>query len=352
MRGKNPELSITTSQRRPTSCSRPLGLASGCSSLPSGPRSSSAGSSGSRLPYRCSTLISSGNSFSRRPRLKIVTWWPRATAAAMVFGPRKPVPPRIRMRFFATIGGGFGASGRGCEHDSGMAPSTAPARAPRRTSRRRRSRRGLDITGTLSLSTSRTIDDLQFECILTCVTFCRMRQWNCTMRWQPITDRPLRSRAGRAIRELAAILAEPAAAASPSLALGDAGTAVFFAYLARARFPVKHAVDRAQLYAGRAAQEVGDTALPFGLFGAIAGIAWMLDHLRGAELPRRDLCGELDASLRTAIRGGALEGEVDLVYGLCGIGVYALARRDGALAGRVVARLRASCVGHGDGVAW
>jgi hypothetical protein len=172
------------------------------------------------------------------------------------------------------------------------------------------------------------------------------------MRWQPITDRTLRSRAGRAIRELAAILAEPAAAASPSLALGDAGTAVFFAYLARARFPIKHAVDRAQLYAGRAAQAVGDTALPLGLFGGIAGIAWMLDHLRGAELPRRDLCGELDAALRTAIRGGALEGEVDLVYGLCGIGVYALARRDGALAGRVIARLRASCVGHGDGVAW
>ena len=172
------------------------------------------------------------------------------------------------------------------------------------------------------------------------------------MRWQPITDRALRSRAGRAIRELAAILAEPAAAASPSLALGDAGTAVFFAYLARARFPVKHAVDRAQLYAGRAAQAVGDTALPLGLFGGIAGIAWMLDHLRGAELPRRDLCGELDAALRSAIRGGALEGEVDLVHGLCGIGVYALARRDDALAGRVVARLRACSAAQRDGVVW
>src|SRR5215813_7219945 len=145
----------------------------------------------------------------------------------MVFGPRKPVPPRIRMRFLAAGGGDTGASGRGCEHDSGTAPSTAPARAPRRTSRRRSPRRGLDITGTLSLTTSRTIDDLQSECILTCVTFCRMRQSNCTMRWQAITDRALRGRTGRAIRELAAILAEPVAAASPSLALGDAGTAVF-----------------------------------------------------------------------------------------------------------------------------
>ncbi|HEY6180495.1 MAG TPA: lanthionine synthetase LanC family protein, partial [Kofleriaceae bacterium] len=172
------------------------------------------------------------------------------------------------------------------------------------------------------------------------------------MRWQPITDRALRSRAGRAIRELAAILAEPVAGASPSLALGDAGTAVFFAYLARASFPVKHAADRARVHARRAAQAVGDAGLPLGLFGGVAGIAWMLDHLRGAELPRRDLCGELDAALRGAIAGGALDGEIDLVHGLCGIGVYAIARRDHALASRVVARLRACSAARGEGVVW
>ena len=170
------------------------------------------------------------------------------------------------------------------------------------------------------------------------------------MRWQPITDRALRNRAARAVRELAAILGEPAAA-SPSLALGDAGTAVFFAYLARARFPVKHAADRARFHAGRAAEAIRETALPLGLFGGITGIAWMLQHLRGAELPRRDVCGDLDAALRSAVGGGALDG-FDLVHGLCGIGVYALARGDRALARRVVEQLRTLGRPHGDGVAW
>src|SRR6185295_4801301 len=37
--------------------------------------------------------------FSVLPRLNTVTEWPRASAASTVFGPRKPVPPRIRIRF-------------------------------------------------------------------------------------------------------------------------------------------------------------------------------------------------------------------------------------------------------------
>src|SRR6185369_6904930 len=37
--------------------------------------------------------------FSVLPRLKTVTWWPRASAASTVLGPRKPVPPRIRIFF-------------------------------------------------------------------------------------------------------------------------------------------------------------------------------------------------------------------------------------------------------------
>jgi hypothetical protein len=157
------------------------------------------------------------------------------------------------------------------------------------------------------------------------------------MRWQPITDRRLRGRAGRAIRELAAILAEPVAAASASLALGDAGTAVFFAYLARARFPVKHAVDRAQLYAGRAAQAVADKALPLGLFGGIAGIAWMLDHLRGAERRAAIRAGELTPAARRDRRRRARARDRSGARAVRHH-VYTFARRDRALAGRVVAR--------------
>ena len=116
---------------------------------------------------------------------------------------------------------------------------------------------------------------------------------------------------------------------------------MFFAYLARARFPVRHAAERARLYAQRAVRGVSQAPLSLGLFGGIAGIGWMLQHLRGTELPRRDPCAELDAGLRAAIARGALDAELDLVTGLCGVGIYALARRDRALAAAVIARLRA-----------
>jgi hypothetical protein len=172
------------------------------------------------------------------------------------------------------------------------------------------------------------------------------------MSWQPIADRDLRRRASQAIRALAVILGEPAADASPALALGDAGTAVLFAYLARARFPVKHAADRARHYAGRAARAIGQVALPLGLFGGVSGIAWTLQHLRGAELPRRDPCALLDAALRDAIAGGGLDDDLDLVTGLCGVAIYALARRDPALATAIVARLGARAAADGDGVTW
>lgn len=174
------------------------------------------------------------------------------------------------------------------------------------------------------------------------------------MAWQPIADRDLRRRASQEIRALAAMLGEPLADASPSLALGDAGTAVFFAYLARTRFPIKHAADRARHYANRAAQAIGRVALPLGLFGGVSGIAWMLQHLRGAELPRRDPCAQLDGALQGAIAGGRLDDDLDLVTGLCGVAIYALARRAPALTTAIVARLRArgTLDSDGAGVTW
>lgn len=173
------------------------------------------------------------------------------------------------------------------------------------------------------------------------------------MRWSPIAvDRRLRARVRTRLAELAALLAEPLDGASPSLALGDAGTAVLFAYLRRARFPFRHAADRARLYAQRAARAIGAQAMPLGLFGGVAGIAWMLEHLRGVELPRHDECSAIDGALRAAIERGTLDGEPDLVTGLAGIGVYALARRDRLLATAVVAALGRALAHHGDDALW
>lgn len=92
-------------------------------------------------------MNSSGNSFSRFPRLKIVTSWPRASAAATVLGPRKPVPPRIKMRFLTATGvaGAGPVPGPGVEaprdEQAEATPRAPSARPPRKKSRRWRSER-------------------------------------------------------------------------------------------------------------------------------------------------------------------------------------------------------------------
>jgi lantibiotic biosynthesis protein len=169
--------------------------------------------------------------------------------------------------------------------------------------------------------------------------------------WQPIAGGRLRIRAMRTVRELAAILAEPIDGASPSLALGDAGASLFFAYLTRAEVAVRHADERARFYALRAAGAIGQAPLTLGLFGGVTGIAWTLQHLRGVELPRRDLCAGIDAAVRIALTREPLD-DTDLVEGLCGVGLYALARRNRALATAVVARLGAISTSQLDGMVW
>ena len=71
--GKNPELSMTASQRRP--------------------------SSAARSPSRSPTSFSSSGKrcVLVRPRLKRVTVCPRATAYSTMWGPMNPVPPSTRM---------------------------------------------------------------------------------------------------------------------------------------------------------------------------------------------------------------------------------------------------------------
>ncbi len=96
---------MTASHFLPFSSERPLGLfGSRDADVPSAGLSSAV-FSGSRFPKSCSTPegTTEGRPISRRrdsmyPRLKWVTLWPRASADSVHAGPRKPVPPRIRMR--------------------------------------------------------------------------------------------------------------------------------------------------------------------------------------------------------------------------------------------------------------
>ena len=66
-----------------------------------------------------------------------------------------------------------------------------------------------------------------------------------------------------------------------------------------------------------------------------------------ADLP---VCADRPPVRPTRSNGGRLEDDPDLVTGLLGVAIYALARRERALAAAVVARLRACSMADGDSV--
>jgi lantibiotic modifying enzyme len=143
----------------------------------------------------------------------------------------------------------------------------------------------------------------------------------------------------------------------PGLLTGRAGIAVFYAYLSETDlFP--DAEDLAWQFLDEALAGLGAHRLGFSLASGICGIAWAHDHLN------RHLCGardrgelrEIDAALIDLLREWPPLGEYDLLYGLAGIGVYALerlsARAARTMVRLVVERLEAQAVEVEGGVGW
>jgi len=174
--------------------------------------------------------------------------------------------------------------------------------------------------------------------------------------WRPVLGGPAREEALAAARDIAAALAEPAESARPSLAGGDAGEALFLAYLARA-LPDGGYRDLALARLERAVEALASEALEPSLCDGFAGVAWAASHvasLLGVGASGEDSHAEIDQALEKALARPSLD--VELLYGISGIGVYYLERdpRAAARSGleRIVARLEVSAVDTGRGLAW
>ncbi len=189
-------------------------------------------------------------------------------------------------------------------------------------------------------------------------------------RWQPILSGALRREALDAVLGIAEALRQPpsvpekgpldrdqAAAHELGLLAGRAGIAVFFAYLSETDlFPDAEALAWECL--DEAVAGLGAQPLGFSLAAGVCGIGWAYDHIN------RHLCGardrgelrEIDAALLDLLREWPPSGEYDLLYGLAGIGVYALerlpARAARTMVGLVVERLAAQAVEVEGGAAW
>ena len=143
-----------------------------------------------------------------------------------------------------------------------------------------------------------------------------------------------------------------------SLASGQAGLAVAFAYFHRAE-PDRGYDEVAGAYLDAAIDQLSAALLPFGLFGGFTGIAWAashLDRLVGRADDAADEFASIDDALLELLAAPSCDRDYDLIGGLSGIGVYALERlpnsRAQEILARVVDQLARLAEEQPGGVAW
>jgi len=151
----------------------------------------------------------------------------------------------------------------------------------------------------------------------------------------------------------------PAAAVTdhrnPSLASGSAGLAVCVGHLARTRSD--QAAETALTHLEDAVDVLATEPLTASLYSGFTGIAWaveQVDRLLGTEGEDRN--GAIDEALASLLPRYPQDAPYDLINGLTGLGVYALARwpRPGAascLLG-VTSQLARRARADGDGIYW
>ena len=176
--------------------------------------------------------------------------------------------------------------------------------------------------------------------------------------WRPLLSPAAAGRAWEAIAAIAADLAPLAGQAGPSLAAGQAGIALFFAYLDRARPGQCHGETAAACLETAVEETISSGDSRPHLYGGFPGVAWAVEHL-GAQLfemdPEDDPGEDAAAAIADHLSRPA-GGSYDLHGGLAGLGVYALERLPRPLGRecleRVVDRLAATAERQGGRAAW
>jgi lantibiotic modifying enzyme len=147
--------------------------------------------------------------------------------------------------------------------------------------------------------------------------------------WSPLVEGESAAQALAAAEAIARDLAgDSQAAPGPSLSRGQAGLSLFFAYLQKALGHAE-AGERADHHLDRAISELAEQPDPSAsLYHGFAGVAWVAEHLAAGESSEEgeDLNEEIDTALLSLLRQGPWKGELDLLGGLVGWGVYALER--------------------------
>jgi lantibiotic modifying enzyme len=177
-------------------------------------------------------------------------------------------------------------------------------------------------------------------------------------RWQPILSGATAEQALQAVDDIAESIASMTSAAQdPSLGRGEAGLALLYTWLARARRTPQADVLAWQCL-DRAIEAVSTQAMNASLYGGFTGVAWaaeLVDRLLDPNAEDRNEAVD-HALLRLLSRADHRPAPYDLVEGLTGFGVYALQRYPRPVATeclrRVVALLHERAQHDEHGLCW
>jgi lantibiotic modifying enzyme len=183
--------------------------------------------------------------------------------------------------------------------------------------------------------------------------------------WEPILEGEAAAPAAAAVTAVAEALGNgplTARQGGPSLSAGEAGLALFFDYLDRAR-PGAGYGEIAQQRLDRAIDSLASSSPGPSLYFGFTGVAWTVEHLLGVagagagqEEGEDDPNAEIDAALLTHLEQWPYAHDYDLISGLVGYGVYALERlpRPMAIAclEAIVERLADIATERPEGLAW
>ncbi|HEY7026955.1 MAG TPA: lanthionine synthetase LanC family protein, partial [Gemmatimonadales bacterium] len=175
--------------------------------------------------------------------------------------------------------------------------------------------------------------------------------------WQPLLEGSLRDQALETVRDIAEALRNPPQPTPLGLLTGRAGIAVFFAYLSEAGLD-EAAEDLAWDFLDESEAGLSEQWMGVSMCEGFTGIAWAHAHLHQALSHARDRgeLKDLDETLIALLRDWPSPDQYELLYGLVGIGVYALERlprpRARTMLRLIVERLEESAQLMTDGLAW
>jgi lantibiotic modifying enzyme len=182
--------------------------------------------------------------------------------------------------------------------------------------------------------------------------------------WSAILDGDLKKQAREVIRAIARELREPSRISVPddaafgcSLASGQPGLAVLYAYLAKSEI-VSEGGETAVAFLNAAVEAVADVPSDSSFYAGFTGTAWAMAHLHDLlfEADDHDTNSSVDEVLCEYLKRSPWRDDYDIVSGLVGFGVYALERlpRQTAIAclDLVLDRLDETAERTTEGVSW